>query len=281
MQDSLPQLRERRESVDAELAERMRLGQELLAFSIRSKKELERARDDYYIWDEVNTELLRRRFTTSEFADDYSRLSPSVGMMDPSLEDEIKDLHDDIRAKMRRLRSIRERLQYCEEPTTASPSVEIAAGQGDTIFVIHGRDEARKEAVARLMEDATTRSIVILHEQPDMGRTVIEKLEAVAPDAAFAVALLTADDVGGLRTEEVPPALEPRARQNVIFEAGYFMRALGRGRVALLYDEGIAAPSDMGGMLYTPIDAGGSWKMKLGRELQAAGIEFDAAVLMR
>lgn len=281
MSEQLPQLLQRRESVDAELAERMRLGQELLETPIYVEQDLERVREEYYTWSDVNAELLRRRFTTTEFADGYSRASPKVVFMEASLGQRVDDFHDDVRDKLRRLRSVRERLQFCDEPAGGDEAAEPVAATGDEIFIIHGRDEARKESVARLVGEGTDRSVVILHEQPDKARTVIEKLEQVARNAGFAIALLTADDVGGLRVENEDPTLEPRARQNVIFEAGYFMAALGRSRVVLLYDEGVAAPSDMGGMLYIPIDAGGAWRMKLARELNAAGIDFDASVLMR
>jgi predicted nucleotide-binding protein len=55
---------------------------------------------------------------------------------------------------------------------------------------------------------------------PEGGRTVIENLEAVGASTAFAVVLLTDDDLGGpAGTEE----LQPRARQNVTFELGLFI----------------------------------------------------------
>ncbi|MEA2901401.1 MAG: hypothetical protein QOH36_1288 [Actinomycetota bacterium] len=66
-----------------------------------------------------------------------------------------------------------------------------------------------------------------------------------------------------------------RARQNVVYELGWFDGRLGRGRVVALYVEGIELPSDLAGILYIPIDAGDAWKLRLGRELRAAGIKAD------
>ena len=45
------------------------------------------------------------------------------------------------------------------------------------VFLVHGRNDAVKESVARLLERLELQP-VILHEQPNMGRTVIEKFEA-------------------------------------------------------------------------------------------------------
>ena len=52
---------------------------------------------------------------------------------------------------------------------------------------------------------------IILHEQANEGRTVVEKLEHHG-DVSFAIVLLTPDDVGGTNESN----LRPRARQNVV-----------------------------------------------------------------
>jgi predicted nucleotide-binding protein len=142
-----------------------------------------------------------------------------------------------------------------------------------TLFVVHGHDDTRKHEVARFLERITKLDVVILHEQPNVGQTIIEKFEAHARSAAFATVLLTPDDVGGVAGSET---LLPRARQNVVFELGFFAGALGRDHVAILYEEGVERPSDLDGLLYIELDPNGAWKMKLVRELQAVGIDVDA-----
>lgn len=141
------------------------------------------------------------------------------------------------------------------------------------IFLVHGHD-ARRDEVARVIRRLTEEEPTILHEQPDQGRTIIEKFEHHASTKAFAVVLATADDVGGEATEE--PELKPRARQNVIFETGFFVGALGRSRVALLYEPEVDFPSDYQGVIYIRLDSAGAWKTTLARELNAAGIPADA-----
>ena len=147
--------------------------------------------------------------------------------------------------------------------TTSSPS-------GRKVFVVHGHDEKLKTQVARFLEQLDLQPI-ILHEQADRGQTIIEKFEKHS-DVSFAVVLLTPDDVGGFASAN----LKPRARQNVIFEFGYFLGKLGRSNVCGLYCEGVELPSDYSGVLYTKVDAEGAWQFKLVKELKAAGFAVDA-----
>ncbi len=147
-----------------------------------------------------------------------------------------------------------------------------SAGIGTTVFVVHGHSEAFKQQVSRFLEAATDLEPVILHEQANSGRTIIEKFEEHAGRAAFAVILLTGDDDGGVRGSG---ERHPRARQNVVFELGFFIAALGRSKVAVLYEEDVELPSDMSGVLYTPLDVRGAWKLALGKELRAAGLSVD------
>ena len=140
------------------------------------------------------------------------------------------------------------------------------------VFIVHGRDESTKQTVARFLEKLSL-TPTILHEQPNSGRTLIEKFEQHAP-AAFAVILLTPDDVGAVVGEE--DNLKPRARQNVILELGYFLGLLGRDRVCPLIVEGVEIPSDYDGVAYVRLDEFEGWQLKLIRELRAAGLDIDA-----
>lgn len=142
---------------------------------------------------------------------------------------------------------------------------------GSKVFLVHGHDESARESVARYLEKLQLEPI-ILHEQPSAGRTIIEKVERYA-EVAFAVVLLTPDDVGGVQGE--PKALKPRARQNVILELGYFVGRLGRTHVAALVKGEVEKPSDYDGVVYVQMDSGGAWKLQLARELKTAGLNID------
>ena len=112
---------------------------------------------------------------------------------------------------------------------------------------------------------------MILQEQPDQGRTIIEKFEQCA-QGDFAVALFTPDDVGLSDDDDI----QPRARQNVIFEFGYFIGKFGRDRVRVLVKGNPEIPSDYSGVIYIPLDESGGWKMALIKEMKSAGFDIDA-----
>lgn len=136
-----------------------------------------------------------------------------------------------------------------------------------------------KETIARFLSKAALNPI-ILHEQPDEGKTIIEKFEKHA-DVSFAVAIFSRDDLG-VAVNDIPKAeliekvLRPRARQNVVLEFGYFMGALGRKNGRAIVEEGVETPSDYSGVLFIPFDASDGWRLKLVRELKAAGLDLDA-----
>lgn len=140
------------------------------------------------------------------------------------------------------------------------------------IFIVHGHDDGVKEAVARFVSKLGLNPI-ILHEQPNRGRTIIEKFEDYA-EVVYAIAILTPDDVGKKKSQQ--DDLRDRARQNCIFEFGYFIGKLGRDRVCGIVKDDIEVPSDYSGVLYIPFDSTGAWRMKLVKELKAIGIDVDA-----
>ena len=161
-----------------------------------------------------------------------------------------------------------------DEAQEPAPYINSTSGRTNTnkIFIIHGRDNEIKETVARFLQRLDLEP-VILHERSNQGRTIIEKFEQHA-QVGFAIALLTPDDAGAL--QEDMEHLKPRARQNVIFEFGYFIGRLGRNHVCALTKGDVEIPSDYAGVIYIPLDDAGGWKMKLIKELKIAGIAVDA-----
>lgn len=169
--------------------------------------------------------------------------------------------------------ALKDDLAYLQETTDPESSTNtVTSASSRRVFVVHGHDEAALQGLARFLEKLGLEAIV-LKEQPDQGRTIIEKFEASADDVGFAVVLLTPDDLGGSVKSEIPDA---RARQNVIFELGFFAGKLGRGRVCLLRKGHVEIPSDLYGVIYTDMDSGDGWQTKLVRELKAAKLDFDA-----
>lgn len=143
---------------------------------------------------------------------------------------------------------------------------------GHRIFLVHGHDEGALHETARFLE-RLHQEVIVLREQANEGRTIVEKFEAYS-DVGFAVVLLTDDDLGGAKAV-APSNFSARARQNVIFELGFFNGRLGRKRVCALYRPGVEIPSDYAGVLYIALDDAGAWKLQLAKELRAAGFSVD------
>jgi predicted nucleotide-binding protein len=148
---------------------------------------------------------------------------------------------------------------------------DYCAGRG--VFLVHGRNERWLQQVARFVERFDLQ-VVVLRDEPNQGRTVIEKFEEVVNNIGFAIVLLTGDDRGGLK-EDAPNTYLPRSRQNVILELGFFLGRLRRSHVCALYEEGVEIPSDYSGVLFVKIDEPGSWRLLLAREMKAAGLPID------
>jgi predicted nucleotide-binding protein len=167
---------------------------------------------------------------------------------------------------------IEEIQEYWEEQTVpGSPAARTIKANTRDVFIIHGHDHGTKETVARFIAKLNLNPI-ILHEKPNKGRTIIEKFEANA-EVAYAIALLTPDDIGAAKLE--PGKYHDRPRQNVVFEFGYFIGRLGRERVCGLVKGDVEIPSDYDGVVYISLDDG-AWRSELIRELKASGIEVDA-----
>jgi predicted nucleotide-binding protein len=124
-------------------------------------------------------------------------------------------------------------------------------------FIIHGHDDSEKLELKNFIQNTLHfPEPLILHEQPNWGRTIIEKFEHYAAMSTLVFVLLTPDDIvaNGDETDD----MKRQARQNVIFEMGFFLGALGRetGRIILLYKPPLDLPSDISGVIYIDIAAG-------------------------
>lgn len=188
----------------------------------------------------------------------------------------IREFREWMDLRLERLDSILERLDFfpLKGVTVDSKTAHHEENNcnKNEIFVVHGHDEGLVHQVARFIQNIDLIP-VILHEKPDKGRTIIEKFEDHSDNCGFAVVLMTPDDIGSIKHQSSTP--QPRARQNVIFELGFFVGKLGRQRVCALQKGDIELPTDYLGVLYKPIDPQGAWKMTLAREMKESGISID------
>lgn len=139
------------------------------------------------------------------------------------------------------------------------------------VFISHGRDENARQAVVKFLEKSGAQAVV-LKEQPMASRTILDAFEEHA-NVQFAIILMTADDEGRLKGDN---ALQPRARQNVIFELGFLLAKLGRNRVVALCQQGVPLewPSNYQGVLYLELDPWGEWQDKVSSAMSAVGIHL-------
>jgi predicted nucleotide-binding protein len=228
------------------------------------------------------TEMLARRFfgESTAYIDDLKQLHFSPMVYPASTDYERESWHSGVSGLENLLRTMREEVLFFEATATESTPKIDSEEQSDAVFIVHGHDEEMKLAVARTLERLNLRPI-ILHEQPNLGRTIIEKFTDYS-NVSFAVVLLSPDDechADGTLPEE---AIGFRARQNVIFELGYFIGRLGRERVVALFRqaENFVLPSDYSGVLYVPFDQGGRWQFDLLKEFRACGYDVDANRLL-
>jgi len=166
-------------------------------------------------------------------------------------------------------------IELDEELSPSTPTLPIDTEvteptRSNKVFIVHGHDDYLKTEVARFVEKIGYEA-VILHEQANAGSTIIEKIERNS-DVGFAIILYTPCDEGKSKLDE---DYKSRARQNVVFEHGYFIAKLGRSNVTALYKgEDIELPNDISGVVYVKHDSG-AWKYEVAKEMKASGYIVD------
>lgn len=214
------------------------------------------------------------RFLSKHFGEGSAELSSfkRVILIPPGIN-RLKTHEDYVMECRKYLQREQARFQaYLEEMEENEESVELlkqASSKEEkdykSVFIVHGHNEELKQSVARLIEKQGLEA-VILHEQPNQGATIIEKFEQNS-NVGAAICLFTSDDIGRGKKENEE---KNRARQNVVFEAGFFMGKLGRKHVIIIYEQGVELPSDMQGIAYTE-----NWEFGVLKELKGIGYEID------
>jgi predicted nucleotide-binding protein len=78
----------------------------------------------------------------------------------------------------------------------SEPKVIPKTQKERNIFIVHGHDIKTKSDVSGYIRELGLTPI-ILDEQADLGKTIIEKVEHYLDSVSFALVLLTGDDIGG------------------------------------------------------------------------------------
>lgn len=271
-------LKRDRDDIQRSLDEAIAEGSNIIDSESATAKDAPAFKKLYDRWEKRTATLLAASFNPKGITADNPRSEfqgTSISLLDlrmpgakipPEL---LPDFIADIEAKVEVLSSIKDRLEFYAEEN--GPEKPISAKSfGGPIFVVHGHEDGKREIVRRFLEKVTSRKVVILADEANQGHDLLGKLLNSAENAGFAVVLLTPDDVGRSKADDIDSS---RARQNVIFELGLFIGLLGRSRVAALKFDAVEIPTDFAGVVY--IDYGDQWQIALARELAAAGIETD------
>ena len=167
--------------------------------------------------------------------------------------------------------SSKEKMSSLKSITNKQEDVNAIEMDNTKVFIVHGHDNLAKTETARFIEQMGFQPVV-LHEQASSGKTIIEKIEKYS-NVGFGIVLYTPCDIGGKSGDN--PELNPRARQNVVFEHGYLIGKLGRRNVCGLVKNIVETPNDISGVVYIPMDEHGAWKLALAKELRGSGYDVD------
>lgn len=261
-----------REYFKEELNKRIVIGEEIFSRQIQTNRQFEQARQDYYDWNDFNSELLKQSFNNpnNEYKQRYDNVNQKFIYVSKSPAEELEEFIEDVKNKVSNLRQLVAKVALIKTEIKEPTIAKVSTANSNKVFIVHGHNNEIKVNVARTIEKLGLEAI-ILHEQANSGKTIIEKFEEHS-EVGFAIVLLTDDDLGKSKKEE---NLNNRARQNVILELGYFIGKLTRNKVCPLYVPGVELPSDLLGLLYIELDAEDSWKFKLAKELRASGLDVD------
>lgn len=267
-----------REVFKSVLIEQISKGKQLANTNIQTEEQLDSLEREFSLWDDYNGEFLKSTFNNpeNEYKYNYVHSGSLIGVEDVIRGESIhnpnhrlKTLFERIDVKIYQLESLLGKAELMKSETEDIGRRQLSTLEMEinpVVFIIHGHDEEMKRNVQLFLNRGRLQDTV-LHERPDKNRTVIEKLIEEGANASYVIALLSPDDLQNDGTV--------RARQNVILEIGYFMGKLGREKVRLLRRGDTIIPSDLQGILYDNYDIDGAWRIKLAKEIKAAGLSID------
>jgi len=109
------------------------------------------------------------------------------------------------------------------------------------VFISHGRSNEWYKIQTYLEKDLKIQTMELAQE-PNIGRTVLQKLDEETTKCSVAIIVMTGEDINGDG--------EIRTRENVMHEIGYFQGKYGLKNVVLLHEQGVNIPSNIHGLVY-------------------------------
>lgn len=260
------------------ILERVDIGNELLKRDVNTEEEYEKLKRDYRLWSDYNFEYLKQVFNVAEneYRESYNQAGfHFLGQRGVVQNNPIQTQKNLIKYKLEDLESLLAKSGLLKSQLSPNNLVNTSNLNKSTamneVFIVHGHDDLAKISTARFIEKLGLRPI-ILHEQSNSGNTIIEKIEEYS-NVGFGIVLYTQCDIGAKKGNE--NNLQPRARQNVVFEHGYLIGKIGRQNVCALVKGEVEIPNDISGIVYVKMDEDESWHLKLAKELRSSGYDID------
>jgi predicted nucleotide-binding protein len=258
------------------LIERINIGEELYSRQIQNNGDYNKLESDCELWVDYNFEMLKQVFNypDNDYMDSYNHAGYSfLGQMGEVQNNPIQTKKNLIGYKLENLKSLLNKADLIKSEIPSNISVSHLGTQlsKNEVFIVHGHDDLAKTQTARFIEKLGLKPI-ILHEQVNSGKTIIEKIEEYS-NVGFGIVLYTPCDKGCKSGEE--SNLSNRARQNVVFEHGYLIGKIGRKNVCALVKGNIETPNDISGVVYVSMDSEESWHLKIAKELKSSGYDID------
>jgi len=141
-------------------------------------------------------------------------------------------------------------ISLSDDISLSTSEEELSCNDSIKVFIAHGHDEYMVLKVKDFLTNKLGYEAKTLDMYPDDGLTILDKFISVSKDFNKAIILYSPDDI--------MESGDKRARQNVLFEHGYLLKAYGRKNVIAVLSEGVEWPSDLQGLLY--VDFNGEWK---------------------
>ncbi len=173
--------------------------------------------------------------------------------------------------------------RYPSPSISENRDLDEAEPMNNRIFVIHGHDKDTLEKLTHTLREIGLAPVTFTSAKKRGACTNIEILEQTLPEVQGFICLMTPDDEGrkrGKNSKGKKFKLRPRARQNVLVEAGYAILSKRPMSVIIALGD-VQIPSDFDGINDV---RGRKWSdslaRRLAKRLQDMGFDVDVAPLL-
>jgi hypothetical protein len=120
----------------------------------------------------------------------------------------------------------------------------------DVFLGYSGSSKGTAQNLKRLLEKDLNVTVLDWRTDFSPSRFILQQIEEAASRCSAGIFLFTKDDPITNETQ----AYKAVPRDNVVFEAGYFIHAKGKEHVLIILENGAKMPADLGGDIYAPLD---------------------------